>query len=52
MTYPTTKGDQIQVNFMAVMIRESSIKSGDIPNDKEWPESGQLYGSHDKRVQY
>ena len=26
-----TKGDQIQVNFMAVMIRESSIKSGDIP---------------------
>ena len=26
-----TKGDQNQVNFMAVMIRESSIKSGDIP---------------------
>ena len=28
-----TKGDQNQVNFMAVMIRESSIKSDDIPND-------------------
>ena len=28
-----TKGDQNQVNFMTVMIRESSIKSDDIPNN-------------------